>query len=146
MFFLNQLVDHKRYVDHERYLDNDSHDDDEHYVVSKSHIVGQFYGYISGEDYCLSDGTIWQITTPIYRIRKKQSPRATVFRKGEQYYMSVRGMGHEVEVEAVYLPPCVLETPIGHFENHELQEQLSIPTLTKRALAKWKWYTAVRDS
>ncbi|QEF97749.1 hypothetical protein Mal15_17930 [Stieleria maiorica] len=115
------------------------------YVVSKSHIANQFYGYIGGEDYCLADGTIWRTSSPICRIRREQSPRAIVFRRGGQHFMAVQGMRRTVEVEAVHLPRFVLETPLNRPEKHELEELLAIPTLTKRAFAKWKIWKCIRQ-
>lgn len=116
------------------------------YVVCKSYVVGQFIGYIGEEEYCLGDGSIWRITTPIYRIRRKQCPRATVFRKNARYFFAVKGMGEDVEVEAVHLPRFMLETPPRRPENQELQEQLNIPQLTKQALSKWHWCVAMANN
>lgn len=115
-------------------------------IVCKSNVVGQFIGYLGEEEYWLSDGSIWRIITPIYKIRGKRSPRATVFRKANRYFLSVKGMGGDVEVEAVHLPRFMLETPLRRPENHQLQKQLRIVELTKQALARWKRYVAVSRS
>ncbi|QEF97904.1 hypothetical protein Mal15_19500 [Stieleria maiorica] len=115
------------------------------YVVSMSHVEGQFNGYIGGKDYRLGDGSVWRIITPIYAIRKKLCPQATVIRWSHRHFMFVRGMERDVEVEAVCLPRCILETPLKRPEKQELQEQFAIPHLTQRALAGWKVCVAQQD-
>ncbi|QEG00148.1 hypothetical protein Mal15_42170 [Stieleria maiorica] len=83
------------------------------YSVCKSYVRGRFDGFVDGWEYCLADGSVWRIIEPIYLIRKKTTPSASVYRIDDQYYLRVRGMPHAVEVEPVCLPRCTLEKPIG---------------------------------
>ncbi len=112
-------------------------------ICSKSYVVGQFLGYIGEEEYCLGDGSTWRIITPIYQVRRKQRPRVTVYRDENRYFMSVKGMGSDVEVEPVYLPKVMLETPAGRRSGpgiDDLEQQLEIAHQTKLALRKWRAY------
>lgn len=114
-------------------------------IVCKSYVVGQFIGYIGNEEYCLADGSTWKITTPIHLVRKKKDPPATVYRDEDQHFLRVKGMPHEVEVEPVYLPRFMLETPIGRRNNPELPEQLEIGTLAKQSRTKWNTCKAIYE-
>ena len=67
----------------------------------------------------------------------------TVYRDEDRYFMAVKGMGCDVEVEPVRLPKVMLETPAGRPSGpsiDEIEEQLEILDQTNLALRKWRAY------
>lgn len=113
------------------------------YVVCKSYILGHFDGYQYGDEHHLDDGSAWRVTSAIYLRRRKNGPSACVFRDGQRYYMQVKGMPHDVEVEPIHLPRFMLETPIGYRSNGELESQLELGMTINQALKKWRTCEAI---
>ncbi len=97
------------------------------YSVCKSYVTSQFVGFVDGWEYCLADGTTWRIIEPVYLIRKKKNPSASVYRDEDRHFLRVRGMPYPVEVEPVELPRCTLETPLGLRDTEGPQQGLERP-------------------
>ena len=110
------------------------------YGVCESYIPGMFYGLQTEEDCCLADGSVWRVISPVYLVRKRKDPRATVYREGKRHFLKVRGMPEEVEVEPVWLNEFTLEIPAdwGRHRDRRLSAQLEIGETIDAALKKWR--------
>jgi len=69
--------------------------------IYDSRIVDEFEGWDGDKTYELDNGTIWKLVSYKYQYSYKYRPQAIIYRKADEYYLEVEGMGGSVRVYRV---------------------------------------------